>query len=710
MKALCSVANEVSNGLNWVVERIRAPRFLSVVNLAFSSSVYEEDDDSGVGEYLSLNNSFLDSGSRPTGQRGQSNNSFPSACSHRQSNYPVPLSRDQRAVDNEMSTIKYILTKQGWNFGLLNGFGVELNEANVIKALNVIFDESGSAAHSLRFFGWLHHKIGLESTIKVFCTMIFILVYGNMNHRVVDLLDDFIQDHPEEDGQEHLILRALEEIPAGRKVRAIVFSMLVKCYVDRDMTTAAVTVVWQMERLGIFPSKGVCNLLIRSLLRSNQEDLVWDLLDLLWSQGMVDASLINPLVSFYFSKDGLHCGWKLLMDMRKFGVKPDVVGYTIVIQSLCKASRLKGATSVVFKMIQTGVHPDLVLLGTLINGYCMVDSPKEALCIAHYFRVSPTIYMYHSFVSLFCKFGDMVQASNIFLEMSESGLNPDCVIYSTLINGYCKVGDTKKALQWLGRMWKCGVKPSVTTFTILIQHYSQSGAMTMAEHVFCYMTDESLVADIVVYNILMNGYGKRGALHKVFQLLGMMRPAGVSPDTVTYNILIHSLISRGFVRKAKDLFDELIHRGFSPDVITFSDLINGFSDRGDFQDAFDLWYTMSKYDTSPDVITCSALLSGYCRACRMDEASAMFDRMLNAGLIPDLILYNTMIRGFCRIGNITHACGLIRMTIEKNLMPNEVTYRALVLGYEKKMVDNASGAALSKLQRILAEYGLLYWG
>ncbi|KAL9250665.1 Pentatricopeptide repeat-containing protein, partial [Drosera capensis] len=385
-----------------------------------------------------------------------------------------------------------------------------------------------------------------------------------MNHRVVDLLDDFIQDHPEEDGQEHLILRALEEIPAGRKVRAIVYSMLVKCYVDRDMTTAAVTVVWQMERLGIFPSKGVCNLLVRSLLRSIQEDLVWDLLDLLWSQGMLDASLINPLVSFYCSKDGLHCGWKLLMDMRKFGVKPDVVADAIVIQSLCKESCLKGATSVVFKMIQIGVHPDSVLLG----------------------------------------------ASNIFLEMSESGLHPDCFIYSTIINGYCK-------------------------------HYSQSGAMTMAEHVFCDMTDEGLVTDIVVYNILMNGYRKR--------------------------------------------------EGFAQGV------------SGDFQEAFDLWYTMSKYDTSPDVVTCSALLSGYCRACLMDEASAMFDRVLNACLIPDLILYNTMIRGFCRIGNITHACGLIRMMIEKNLMPNEVTYRALVLGYEKKMVDNASGAALSKLQRVLAE-------
>ncbi|GAB4836171.1 hypothetical protein Ancab_001084 [Ancistrocladus abbreviatus] len=705
MKASFVVTNVSNLRLRLLTKTDRISRFFSSANLAFSPLISSEDETSGLEDL-----SFLDNGSPKSSAVSSAELRFVHDRSfidlHEFTNHGGSVSNNQTAGGIEMETIRYILTKRGWNFRQPDGYGVDLSEAIVVKALNYLFKESADAALSLCFFRWLEYSVGFKHTIRSVCTMICILVFGNLNHRVMDLLKDLVQDHVGEDGYHNLLLNAIQENCTGGWVLETVHSMLVQCYVELNMINAAVELVYQMEHFGIVPSAGACNSLVKSLLESNQEELAWDLLEAMRRHAMVNASHISLFIYHYCCKGNIGCGWKLTLDMRNYGVKPDIVAYSIVIHSLCKMACLKEATLVLFKMIKVGFLPDSVLLSSIIDGYCKMARQEEAIRIINTFNVPPNIFVYNSFISKFCKDGDMVQASNIFSEMSESGFLPDCISYTTMISGYCKARDTGKAFQYLGRMLKSGIQPSVTTYTALIEYYCRSGEMEMAEHLFCKMTDKGLRPDVVVYNALINGYGRKGQLHKAFELCDIMKYAGVSPDSVTYNIIIHSLVVRGFVNEARDILNELIRRGFSPDLITFTDIIGGFSNRGQFEEAFLVWSYMSKFNTKPDVVTCSALLNGYCRARRMEEASALFHKMLDVGLTPDLILYNTLIHGFCSMGNINDACNLISMMVKQNIMPNDVTYRALILGYEKKCVNHPAKSAGSKLQHILREHGL----
>ena len=707
MKALVPIINAFSSGLKAIVMRNRIPKKFSSANLALSSPTLMVD------EVFNHNNSCcVDDDLLPNikcipaeymecnGLSSGGNDIF--AYVDKDS----PISENEKAVDYEMEIIKVILTNRGWNLGSQNGYRIDLSQFNVMKILNDLFEESTDAALALYFFRWSEYCMGSKHTVESVCTMIHILVSGNMNHKAMDLLLRLISHNSGEEGWHNIFLK-IHETHTKRRVLETVYGMLVNCYVKENMTQVALKLICKMRHLNIFPLIGVCNSLLKALLESEQLNLAWDFLKEMKSRGIgLNASIISLFISGYCNQGNIDTGWKLLMEMKYLGIKPDVVAYTIVIDSLCKMSLLKEATSILFKMTQMGVFVDSVSVSSVVDGYCKVGKSEEAMDVLEVFNLSPNIFVFNSFISKLCTDGNMLKAAKVFQDMCEMGLMPDCFSYTTMMAGYCKVKDISNALKYLGKMLKRGIRPSVATYTLLIDSCCKPGNMEMAEYLFQRMITEGLVPDVVSYNTLMNGYGKKGHLQKAFELLSMMRSAGVSPDLVSYNILIHGLIKRGLVNEAKDILDELMRRGFSPDVVTFTNIIGGFSNKGNFEEAFLLFFYMSEHHLEPDVVTCSALLNGYCRARHMAEANVLFHKMLDAGLKADVILYNSLIHGFCSLGNIDDACHLVSMMIEHGIMPNNITHHALVLGYEKKCVENPVERAAFKLQQLLLKYGI----
>lgn len=695
MKATFSKLNGLTGGLNWVSNR-NLSRLFSSVNLALYPLSSSEDE-----------TPFLNNSSGPSTSLNCVSAERIKRCAYR--NYATPeyrfpgcsVPKFLEPDNDEIKVMTEIFTKHGWSFGYFNWHGVDLDETSIIRALNALFNETGGATLSFRFFRWSELSLGLKHTVRSICTLIHILVLGNMNYRVVDLLKILIHGHlkPEE------LVNLLQEI-CTRKVLETVYSMLVYCYSEENMIDEALQAICLIEEVGIFPSAMACNSLLKCLLNSDRVEMAWDLLEELQGRSLVSTITISLFIYYYCSKGNLECGWKLLTHMKTYGIKPDVVAYTIFIHFLCKKLCLKEATCLVFKMIETGISADSVLLSSIIYGYCKMGRPGDAICILKLFNVRPNVFVYNCFISKLCKDGDMQKASTVLREMSDTGIRPDCFIYTTMINGYCKARNRRKALQYLGRMLKDGIEPSVTTYTILIDSHCKSGAVEVAQNLLQKMTRKGLIPDTVVYNTLINGYTNKGQLEKVYELLGMMQSTGISPDVITYNTIVHGLVMRGFVSEAKDILDELILRGFSPDVVTFTNVIGGYSNKGQFADAFLVWSYMSDRNVSPDVITCSALINGYCRAHRMVEARALFHKMLGFGLVPDVILYNILIHGFCRSGNIEEACHVINMMVENNVLPNDVTYKSLIFGYEKNYVQNPVESALYKVHQILQRHDI----
>lgn len=707
MKASFSVISVVSTGLKLILGRRKrtSSRFLSSTSLVLSSSFDLKDEQ----VFLLEDSICLD-------QSVESNElSFDKNDIYEFFDKYSFINEYDKSENDEVKRIKSILRNCAWNLGYESGYKIDLDQHNIIRILSILFEESSDAALALYFFRWSEYCMGSKHTVRSISTMVHILIAGNMNYRAIDLIQCLVRSNVGEDWWSDFLLRVFHETHIERSVLVIAYSMFVDCFIKEDMVNVALKFTSKIKHLSIFPSTGVCNSLLRALLGSGQFELAWDFVEEMQNQGMIlTASIISLFIYKYCAEGNLGIGLVLLMEMKKIGIDPDVVAYTIVIDSLCKMCHLKEATSMLFKMTQMGISLDSVSVSSLIDGYCKVGKLEKAIDLSKIFSIPPNVYLYNSLLSKLCTDSNVAEAVNIFQEMLELGLNPDCFSYTTIIGGYCKIGRIDKAFNFLGKMLKRGIKESVTTYTTLIDGCCKSGNVDMAEHLFQKMLTEGLVPDVVAYNVLMGGYGKKGHLHKAFELLDTMRSSDVSPDIVTYNIIIHSLITRGFVNEANDIINELTRRGFSPDVVTFTSIIDGFSNKGNFEEAFLVWFYMSEHGIKPDVVTCSALLNGYCKVRRMEEANALFRKMLDIGLIPDLMLYNTLIRGFCRVGSIDDAHHLVNMMVERGVIPNEVTHQALVFGYEKKLVNNPAEAAAAELRQILQEHGVCsdvdqYW-
>ncbi|KAL5568396.1 hypothetical protein UlMin_024971 [Ulmus minor] len=708
MRSLSLIFNACATGSK--LEFLRTMGYYLFRNFSLSSSslavdvclMFEDSDSADDTPFLRAK--FFPSEIRVQGQQDEL--SFGEKYMAKAVDKNLLLLNNKEVENGEITRIKRILTNRGWNLTSSNGFRIELNEDTIIRIINDLYEEASDAALAFSFFKWSEFYIGSKHTIKSVCRMIHILASGNMNHRVMDLMLQLARTHIEEDSCS-LLLKVLCETHTERRFLETTCSMLVNCYIKENKVNTALKLTCQMEELNIFPSARVCNGLLRELIGSEQLDLAWEWLEIIWRRGMgLNAACISLFIQKYCTQGNPESGWKLLLEMKNYGVQPDVVSFTIIINTLCKMSCLIEATSLLFKMTQLDILPDPVLISAVIDGHCKLGHTEEAISLLKFFNRPLNIFMYNSFISKLCSDGNMVKASSLFHEMTEVGLLPDCFSYTTIIQGYCKVGDLKKAYQYLGTMIKGGTKPSVITYTALVDSCCKSGNMKMAECLFQKLITEGLLPDVVVYNTLMNGYGKKGNLQKVFELLDIMKSSDVHPDVVTYNTLIHSLVLRGFVNEAEDIMEELTQRGFSPDVMTFTNLIDGFSKKGNFEEAYMVWFYMSEQHVKPDVVTLSALLNGYCRQRHMEKANLLFRKMLGIGLKPDLRLYNILVHGFCSVGDLDEACNIVCMMVENAILPNNITHKALVLGFEKKWAKNPEESAAFKLQETLLRYGV----
>lgn len=617
------------------------------------------------------------------------------------------ISNYQSRGGREHERIESLLTKHGLRFNSENGDNkVDLGQYNISNILYDLFVTNSDASLSFYFFWWSENCTGSKHSIHSVCSMIQLLIAGKMNYIATDLIKRIVRSNRGGDEWLSFLISVFYENRLNKRVLMTAYSMLVDCYIREEILDVAKLTI-KMKELGIMPSLGVCNSMLRALLGSGQMELAWDFLEEMHSKGLsCNASILSLFIQTYCADGNVKTGLKLLMEMNNYGVEPDVVAYTIVIDSLCKKGFLREATCILFKMLSKGISLDSVIVSSLFDGYCKVEKLENVVAILKIFQVSHNIYTFNSLLSRLCNDSNMAVAVNIFEEMLNLGLHPDCFCYTNMIGGYLRIGEMDKAFSFLAKMLKVGMKVSVAAYTMLIDCYGKSGDVDEAERLFDKMLGDGLKPDVVAYNSLMSGYGKRGQIHKAFELLDMMRNVGVYPDNVTYNIIVHSLVSRGFVNEAKGIVDELIRRGFSPDVVTLTSIIGGYSNKGNFEEAFLVWFYMNENGMKPDVVTCNALLNGYCKAKRMDKANAFYEKMLNIGLVPDLILYNTLVHGFCSVGGVDDALRLVSKMVENGIAPNDVTRRALVLGYEKRHSKNPSEAATFKLEEIMQNHGL----
>ncbi|KAF8730516.1 hypothetical protein HU200_016930 [Digitaria exilis] len=145
------------------------------------------------------------------------------------------------------------------------------------------------------------------------------------------------------------------------------------------------------------------------------EELGWD----------VDVFCYNTLMSRLSDVGEFARVLKLLVDLVKKGIGPDMFSFTIAIRSLCGAGKFQVAKCI---LDNKGIEYDVVAFNTLIHGLCMAGDMKGVLLTYMDMdnrNISPNNFTISLIIDSYCKEQKFVGAINFLLKSSKEHVVPD---------------------------------------------------------------------------------------------------------------------------------------------------------------------------------------------------------------------------------------------------------------------------------------------
>ncbi|KAL0721732.1 hypothetical protein Bca4012_036331 [Brassica carinata] len=227
------------------------------------------------------------------------------------------------------------------------------------------------------------------------------------------------------------------------------YASLVKGYCDSGLAKDAYR---KFVELNSPLPKNVCFKLFTALCEDKHGQVkALKVLKRMWAYGVEPArSMYGEMIS---KLDNVREAELVFDKMGSRGNLPNLVTYTIMIQTYCRLMELQKANDLFEEMKQRGIIPDLIIYTVLFHGNLKLD--KETGCVQG-------------------------KAKQIWKELAGACIEPDVKIYTVLMNHHCKIGNLKIASDILFRMIECGLKPDNVTYNALISACYRQGCADKA--------------------------------------------------------------------------------------------------------------------------------------------------------------------------------------------------------------------------------------
>uniref|UniRef100_A0A2N9J388 DYW domain-containing protein n=1 Tax=Fagus sylvatica TaxID=28930 RepID=A0A2N9J388_FAGSY len=261
------------------------------------------------------------------------------------------------------------------------------------------------------------------------------------------------------------------------------------------------------------------------------------------------------------------------------------------------------------QMEKEGIKPDLVTWNGLVSGYSMWGCSKEALAVIHRIRSSgltPNVVSWTALISG-CSQNESYEASyEFFIQMQEEGIKPNSATISSLLRTCAGLSLLHKGEEIHCLSIKYGVTEDAFVATSLIDMYSKSGKLKNAHEVFRKIQNKTLAS----WNSMIMGFAIYGFGREVISLFDEMCGVGIQPDSVTFTAVLSGCKNTGLVHEGWKYFDDMsTYYNIIPRIEHYSCMVDLLGRAGYLDEAWDFIQNMAQ---KPDATIWGALL-GSCK-------------------------------------------------------------------------------------------------
>ncbi|KAF9434542.1 hypothetical protein BGZ76_007820 [Entomortierella beljakovae] len=263
--------------------------------------------------------------------------------------------------------------------------------------------------------------------------------------------------------------------------------------------------------------------------------------------------------------DEAHDALRILEEVKRHGVKPNIFFYNVVIGKLSRGRKIERVLEVYEEMVQQNIRPNAITYGTLISACTRVGSEEMAKNL----------------------FKEMISAPNYHARHGP---------HNALIQFYVRQKkDRQAALYYYDDMLQRRLTPTEHTYTLLIEAFAciQPYELSEANRLIQSLRRGPVRATESHYGALIHAYGvEHKDVSTAETVFSNMRSAGIVPKGPAYQSLIESYIDNNQVSRAVAVRDELLRSGQPSTAYIENTLIRGFGSEKEIQKAEKIFEAM----------------------------------------------------------------------------------------------------------------------
>ncbi|XP_027361009.1 pentatricopeptide repeat-containing protein At5g66520-like [Abrus precatorius] len=331
---------------------------------------------------------------------------------------------------------------------------------------------------------------------------------------------------------------------------------------------------------------------------------------------------------------------------------PTVCICNTIIKAFLLNGKLYSTLPVLTYMLHIGLSPDNYTIPYVLKACALLQSCSLGKMIHGYgskLGLVFDIFVGNSLMAMYCVFGDVVAARQVFDEIPTLS----AVSWTVMISGYAKVGDVDSARLFFDE----APEKDRGIWGAMISGYVQNNCFKEGLYLFRLLQLRDVVSDESIFVSILSACAHLGALDIGIWIHRYLNRARVPLSIRLSTSLLDMYAKCGNLDLAKRLFDSIQEK----DIVCWNAMISGVAMHGDGTNALKLFSDMEKIGTKPDDITFISVFTACSYSGMAYEGLKLLEKMCSVyRIVPKSEHYGCLVDLLSRFGLFEEAMVVIR--------------------------------------------------